>query len=248
MRCCGSLVMLFPAERDILGMTIAVVAVLTMVLGALGALAQTDVRRMLGYLVISGIGVMFAGIALASPAGVSGTIVYAVHSMLVMTALYMASGIAARLRGSFSIAELGGIYRLHLPLAAISLMLFFAVSGLPPFSGFWPKAVLVKASLDVGAWWLAGAILLTGFLTTIAVGRVWILAYWRNDHQAADVPAAQQSGNPVFDYLPLFVLTVLIVVIGILPQQVLSLSQSAAMQLLNPTAYIDSVFPGGGHQ
>ena len=59
----------------------------------MGALAQTDIRRMFGFLVISGVGVMLAGLALGRPLGVSGTILYAVHSMLVMTALYLLAGV-----------------------------------------------------------------------------------------------------------------------------------------------------------
>ena len=249
--------MLFPAERDLLGWVIALIAAATMVLGAMGALAQTDVRRMLGYLVISGIGVMLAGIALASPAGVAATVFYAVHSMIVMTALYLASGMAARASGSFSIAEPGGLYQSHVVLAGITLALFFAVSGLPPFSGFWPKALMVKASLDVGAWWLAAAILLTGFLTTIAVGRVWLLAYWR---PAPAPPEEASTGakaaavtpvhalSPLLDFLPLVMLTALVVLIGIFPQKLLELSQIASEQLLNPAEYIRSVFPTGGLQ
>lgn len=240
--------LLFPAERDVLALAIALIAALTMLLGATGALAQTDFRRLLGYLVISGIGIMFAGIALASNGGISGTVFYAVHSMIVMTALYLASGLAARVSGGFSIALAGGIYRSHVALAAITLVLFFAVSGLPPFSGFWPKVVLVKASLDVGAWWLAGAILLTGFLTTIAVGRVWLLTYWRNaqtDESAVVDPAPVSIW---IDYLPLTLLTAIVVLLGVFPQQMLELSQTAAGQLLNPVDYIRSVFPAGGVQ
>ena len=80
---------------------LAVAAALTMITGSLGALAQTDTRRLLGYLVISGIGAMLAGIAVGGPEAISGVIVYAVHSMLVMTALYLAAGLAARLGGGF---------------------------------------------------------------------------------------------------------------------------------------------------
>jgi multicomponent Na+:H+ antiporter subunit D len=58
----------------------------------MGALAQNDIRRMLGYLVISGIGMMLAGLALGSATGLSGAVFYAVHSMIVMTALYFLVG------------------------------------------------------------------------------------------------------------------------------------------------------------
>lgn len=241
-----TLVMLLPAERAELSSIIAVVAVMTMILGVLGALAQTDLRRLLGYVVISGIGVMLAGVALSGPAGLSGTVFYIAHSIVVMTALYIASGMAARAAGSFSLAALGGLYRSHPLFSALSLILFFSVAGLPPFSGLWAKVVLVKASLDAGAGWLASAILLTGFLTTIAVGRVWLLAYWRPVGQATSSERRPERAIPLSTgYLPLIMLAGLSVVVGFYPDAVIRLAQLAAQQLLDPSAYIQSVFPGG---
>jgi multicomponent Na+:H+ antiporter subunit D len=103
-----TLVMLFPPERAVIADLIAWVALGTMVIGVVGALAQADVRRILGFIVVSGIGVMLVGLALGDAPGLSGAIVYAVHSMLAMTALYLLAGIMRRLGGSYSLHELGG--------------------------------------------------------------------------------------------------------------------------------------------
>ncbi len=235
-------VMLFPLERDDLSLVIAAVGALTMVTGALGALAQTDTRRLLGYLVISGIGSMLAGVALGGPGGIGGAVFYALHSMVVMTALYLAAGLAARLGGGFSLASLSGLYARHALFSALSLMLFFAVSGLPPFSGFWPKVMLVKAALDGGAGWLAAALLFTGFLTMIATGRLFLLAYWR---PAAAAAPSGQAAVPATALLPLIVLTAVSVLIGLFPETLLGLVQQAALTLDEPSAYLHSVFPAG---
>ncbi|WP_275789616.1 Na+/H+ antiporter subunit D [Pararhizobium gei] len=234
-------VMLFPVQRQELGAVMALVAILTMLSGALGALAQADIRRIFGYLVISGIGSMLAGIAIGGADGIGGVIFYALHSMVVMTALYLAAGFAARLGGSVSLHALGGLYTRHGLFAGLSLVLFFSVSGLPPFSGFWPKVMLVKAALDSGAGWLAGALLLTGFLTMIATGRLFLLAYWR----PAPAQASPLMPLPWTDLLPLAMLTALSVVIGLFPESLLSLVQAAAQTLIAPSAYLQSVFPAG---
>ena len=235
-----TLIMLFPVEREELSFVIALAGAATMILGALGALGQSDIRRLLGYLVISGIGVMLAGLSLGSPGGTGGAIFYALHSMVVMTALYMAAGLAGRLAGSFDLARLGGLYTRSALFAALSLVLFFAVSGLPPFSGFWPKVMVAKAAMDIGAWWLAAVVFLTGFLTTIAVGRVFLLAYWRPAGGAL-----ADEAIPASALLPLAVLTALTVVFGLFPETLLSTIQLAAQGLADPRAYIGSVFPGG---
>lgn len=249
------MVMLFPVEREELSFVLAAMAAATMILGALGAIGQSDIRRMLGYLVVSGIGVMLAGIAVGGPGGVGGALFYALHSMVVMTALYMAVGIAGRLSGTFDLNHAGGLYGRAALFSALSLVLFLSVSGMPPFSGFWPKVMVAKAAIDIGAWWLAATVLLTGFLTMIAVGRVWALAYWRpaavpaNANASADTSAdtsADAGSLPASAIIPLGLLVLVSVLVGLSPDPLLSKIQAAAALLAEPSAYVNSVFPEGG--
>lgn len=246
-----TMVMLLPVEREELSFVIAIVACATMILGALGALAQADIRRFLGFVVVSGIGYMLAGIAMGAQTGLSAAIFYALHSIVLMTALYFVAGIAARLGGGFSLHGLAGLYGRAPAFAFLALALFFAASGLPPFSGFWPKAMLVKAALDIGAWWLAGAILLAGFLTTIAFGRVFLLAFWRatpEASEAADGTMSLPARLTAIELAPVVLLTALIVWFGLFPEQIVAVSQQAASGLAEPSSYIRSVFPAGGVQ
>ena len=248
--------MIMPASRDIMADVMATVAILTMITGVAGALVQTDLRRMLGFLVISGIVAMLTGLAVGTEAAAAGAIFYAVHSIIVMTALFMAAGLMCTVAGTYDIRVLGGLYGAHPALAGIFLVLALAVSGLPPFSGFWPKVMLVEASLGAGRPWLAGAILVSGFLTTIAVGRVWLYAFWRGgpegtpDGVAIAVEVRQAGGAAISAgtgatlWIPLLVLAALVVVIGLLPQTMFELTQRGAADLVDPWPYIRSVFGG----
>ncbi|EHS53375.1 NADH/Ubiquinone/plastoquinone (complex I) [Rhizobium sp. PDO1-076] len=249
------MVMLLPIEREALSLIIAIVAALTMILGAMGALAQTDIRRFMGYIVIAGIGNMMAGIAIGGDMAVGAAIFYALHSILLMTALYLVMGEAARIGGSFSLSKLAGLWTSTPAFAALSLALFFAASGLPPFSGFWPKALLVKASLDIGAWWLAGSVLLSGFLCTIGFGRLFLLAYWRPalatgpeatlaaSGQVTFVPPPPVPRTSLWRSAPILLLSGFVVWFGLFPDPLIVVSQQAAAGLSDPTAYILSVFP-----
>ncbi|CAN7220777.1 Na+/H+ antiporter subunit D [Neorhizobium sp. LjRoot104] len=239
-------IMLFPVEREALSLIVAISAALTMLVGALGALAQNDIRRLVGYVVIAGIGNMMAGVAIGTPAAVSGAILYALHSVVTMTALYLVAGEIGRLGGTWALTGLGGLYRKAPLFSGAAFLLFLAASGLPPLSGLWPKVALLKASLDIGAWWLAAAILISAFLVTLALARVFLLAFWRP--QPEPVPEAADAGGAAVDWriaLPLGCLTGLVVLFGLLPEPLLSLAQTAAEGLAQPAAYIQSVFPGG---
>lgn len=242
--------LLLPDARVALADVIALVAIATMLTGVLGALAQTDIRRLLGYLVISGIGSMLAGLAIGTTPALAGTIFYAVHSILVMTALYMAAGVMRGLGGSYSLRELGGLYRASPAFAAVFLMLGFAVSGLPPFSGFWPKVLLVDAALVGGHGWIAASILVTGLLTTIAMGRVWIYAFWRGgaegtaDGQLTSVLVPAPGMTSASIWLPIGLLLGLVILLGVQPEFMMQVSGRGASTLTEPLGYLRSVFGG----
>lgn len=239
-------VLLFPVEREELSLVIAISAALTMIIGGLGALAQNDIRKLAGFAVIAGIGNMLAGAAIGTPAAISGAILYALHSMVTMTVLYLVAGEAARLGKGWTLSALGGLWRTSPWFSGVSLIVFFAAAGLPPFSGLWPKVALLKASLDIGAWWLAAAILVSAFLLTLTFGRVFLLVYWR---PAPGSPTEGATGSDPVETsnwrtaLPLAGLATLLVLFGILPEPLIDLTQQAAAGLANPTGYIESVFP-----
>nr|WP_272210624.1 proton-conducting transporter membrane subunit [Marinicella sp. W31]MDC2876525.1 proton-conducting transporter membrane subunit [Marinicella sp. W31] len=234
------MVMILPADLANLGALVSISAFLTMVLAGLGAIAQHDIRRTVGYVVIVGIGNIFAGVAVGGVSGLEGALVYALHSMVLMTALYFIVGLAGKLAGGFSLVEIGGLYRSNPAFAGLSLAAFFAAAGLPPFSGFWPKAILVRATLDDGSWWLTFAILFAGFCTTIALGRIFLLAYWR---PATEPPAARVK-LPLSQSLPVVALMALVVVFGVYPEPLLTMAGRAVAGILSPEAYFMSVFPG----
>ena len=285
------LLMLFPPQHADLATLIGWVAALTMLVGAFGALAQSDLRRLLNYFVIAGIGTIFAGLAMtgtsapqgaiaaaanaataaattsttgaveaAAPlladtsnlvVGLSGAVFYALHSIVVMTALYLAAGMAARVSGSSSLRAMGGLWRSRPGLAALMLVFLFAVSGLPPFSGFWPKVILVRGAFGAGLPWLGAVILFTGFLMTVASARVFALAFWRSAPEPALAGGTGErfdpegEPSPMLSMLPLIILAVFIVLAGVMPQWLITLTDIAARGIVDPAAYVGSVFGGG---
>lgn len=236
--------MLYPGTFETFQDVLIWIAALTSLLGAAGALASTDIRKILGFLVLSGIGAMFVGIAIATPDGLRGTILYAVHSILVMAALYLAAGVIGRMNGSFDLRSVGGLYRASPFFAAMFLILVFAISGLPPFSGFWPKVILVRASMVAGEGWLTAAYLVSSFIAMIAIGRVWLFAFWRNDLDGKAIPVTGLSLDEARAYLtPIAILVLVIVGLGIIADPAVNLASLAAVGLVDPSAYVTAISP-----
>ncbi len=200
---------------------IGLLALATMLVGSLGALAQDNLRRLFGYIVIAGIGAILAGVAVGGAEGLAGALLYALHSMLVMAALYAVAGLARTYAGSERLTTLSGLWTTRPLFAGLSLMLFLSAAGLPPFSGWWPKVMLIKAALETGWWWLAAGLVVMGLLTTLALGRVFLLAYWRPDEGKAPQPSAPAGGARITLGV-VAVMTALTLGFGLYPQPLIS--------------------------
>jgi multicomponent Na+:H+ antiporter subunit D len=221
---------------------ILVIAGLTMISGALGALAHTDLRRILSFLVISHIGFALMGLGFYMQRGLAGTVFYIVEDMLVFPALFMASGLMQRLGGSFEIGRLGGLYRTQPFVATLFLIPALSTAGVPPLSGFFAKLALIEAGLESGQFLVIGAALLTSLLSLIIVTRIWSEAGWREAGAAEGGPAAAGRRRlPGAAVGPVAVLALLLVLIGLGAGGVYAIAEQAAGQLLDPARYISVV-------
>jgi multicomponent Na+:H+ antiporter subunit D len=167
----------------------------TMLIGILGAVAQTDIRRMLSFTLVSHIGYMVFGIALGTAAGLAGAIFYVAHHIAIQTTLFLVAGLIERQGGSTSVNRLGGLAQRSPLLAVLFFVPAMNLAGIPPFSGFIGKLGLLQAGVADGSQLaltvVAGGVV-TSLLTLLAIARVWTRAFWRPASQEplADTAAA----------------------------------------------------------
>lgn len=224
-------------------------ACLTMVTGVLGAVAQMDFRRLLSFHIVSQIGYLLMGLALGTQLALAGTVFFMVHVILSKSALFLVSGVVYRLRGTYNLKKLGGLYKSNPGLAVIFLVAAFSLAGIPPLSGFWAKFLLVRAGLEAGQYVVVGVALFVGMLTLFSMVKIWTEVFWKpaptEEIAAADLPATGHLvGHAVASLVPLVGLTALIGAMGLLAQQGFALALAAATQLLNPLEYIATVLGG----
>ncbi|HEY2224342.1 Na+/H+ antiporter subunit D [Actinomycetospora sp.] len=191
--------LLFP-DAPVVDDVLMVAALATMVIGALGAIAQEDIKRVLSFTLVSHIGYMIFGVALATPAGVGAAIFYVVHHITVQATLFCVAGLVERIGGSTSMTRLAGLAAASPVLAVLYFVPAVNLGGIPPLSGFVGKLGLVEAGVQDGsvlAWLLVGGAVLTSLLTLYAMAKVWVLAFWRPVDQlpAEDPEDADDAGT-----------------------------------------------------
>ncbi|KAB1659528.1 Na+/H+ antiporter subunit D [Pseudoclavibacter chungangensis] len=189
------------ASNDI-STLLMIVAMLTMVVGILGAVAQAGIRRMLSFTLVSHIGYMIFGIALGTEAGWAATVFYIVHHIVVQTTLFLVTGLIERVAGSSSLTHLAGMLKRAPYIAVLFFIPMLNLGGIPPFSGFIGKLGLFTAGAEVGGWLVYTAIALgalTSLLTLYALVRVWNLGFWRRKDELEDFSSpltAQLTDTP----------------------------------------------------
>jgi multicomponent Na+:H+ antiporter subunit D len=242
--------LLFVQDKAFTHAVILTVAGLTMLAGVLGAAAQHEFRRVLSFHIISQIGYMLMGLGLAgltnSPAlatfALAGSVFYITHHIIVKTNLFLISGVARHLGGSFELKELGGLYRDHPGLSILFLIAALSLAGVPPLSGFFAKLALVRAGLDARQYGIVAVALIVGLLTMFSMTKIWAEAFWKPLDPAR--AALSRVLSPVERRAlrtPIIMLASLTVAIGIGAGPVFQLATRAAEQLTHPETYIHAV-------
>ena len=213
------------------------VALVTIALGAIGAFASHELRRLASYLVVVSVGTLFVGIGLFTREGIAAALYYMAHSTLVMAALFLLADIIAVQRGDSADRLYPGP---ALPRPWLTGSLYFAaaiaVAGLPPLSGFVGKVLILLAGGQGTAWpWIWAVILPASLLAIIALSRAGSMLFWRTEAPVTAPPSPLVATAPVVVLLGLGAMLVLAA--GPVQRYV----DATARQLVNPTAYIDGV-------
>ncbi|WP_460775399.1 Na+/H+ antiporter subunit D [Microbacterium sp. GXF7504] len=176
------------ADNDV-NTLLLIVALATMIVGVLGAVAQAELKRILSFTLVSHIGYMVFGLAIATPAAIGATIYYMVHHIVVQTTLFLAVGLVERQAGTTSILKLKGMMKAAPVLAVLYFIPAINLGGLPPFSGFIGKYALFDAAAQDGSPLMIVLIVggvVTSLLTLYALMRAWNLGFWREDENAEE--------------------------------------------------------------
>jgi multicomponent Na+:H+ antiporter subunit D len=234
--------LLFPPDTRPAAL-ILTLAGLTMVIGILGAIAQGDVKRILSFNIVSHIGYMIMGLGLFSVAGLAAAVFYTVHHIVAKTTLFLTGGLIEHVGGSSALNRLGGMVRTAPVVAVLFLVPALSLAGIPPLSGFVPKFALVDAGLAADEYAIVVVSLLVSLLTLFSLVKIWAGVFWNPAEEEPDAPVHDvgRLGGPALMVLPTVALTALGLAIAVAAGPLYELSERAAVDLLDPSAYIRAV-------
>lgn len=201
-----------------------IVASLSMILGSLIALVQTDIKRLLGYSWIAQAGFILVGLAAASPAGVDSTMFYVISYGFATIGTFAVVAMVRDPNGeATNLASWAGIGR-RSPLVAASLSIFMlGLAGIPLTSGFVSKFAVFVAAIEAGATWLVIIGVITSLIAAFFYVRVVVIMFFAQPTEktaSVVVPSA-------FTTVALAAGVAVTVILGVMPQPVLEVLRSA---------------------
>ena len=203
-----------------------VIAILTMVVGAVLAVTQTDVKRMLAYSAIAHTGFILVGVIALNREGLSGTLFYlATYGFTTMAAFAIVTLVRDSSGEATHLAQWTGLGRRSPLVAGVFSLLLFALAGIPLTSGFMAKFAVFKAGIDGGATALVVVGVVMSAVTAFFYARVVVLMFFNDP--AADGPTVAIPSGLTASAIALGLAVT--VVLGVLPQPVLDLADRAAL-------------------
>ncbi len=236
--------LIFVGNMDYTQILILTLAGFTMVTGVLGAVAQYDFRRLLSFHIISQIGYALMGLGIFTASALAGAVFFIFHVSIAKASLFLVSGAARRLHGTYDLKRLGGLYQAQPILAILFLVSAMSLAGLPPFSGFFAKLGLVRAGLDAGQYVIVAVALGVSLLTLFSMVKIWGEAFWKPipDHGSK---TGELSGSRLGNWLiPIAILSAISVVLGFGAGPAFDIALQAGNQLMDPQMYIQAVLGG----
>ena len=199
--------------RDML----VILAVLSMALGNIAAIAQTNLKRMLAYSTISHMGFMLLGILAGSQNGYSSAMFYVlVYALMSLGGFGMILLLSRAGFESDKLDDFKGLNRRSPWLAFLMLLLMFSMAGVPPTVGFYAKLSVLQAVVEIGYVWLAVAAVLFSLIGAFYYLRIVKLMYFDAPHDAAPISASADT-RVIMSANGLAVLA-----LGILPQPLMA--------------------------
>lgn len=227
--------LIFVFEADMTRNFFIVVAGLSMLFGVIGALSTNDIKLLVAYNVIPSIGFILLGLAVFNANGLAGSTYYLVHDMIIKAALFLIVGVITYVAGTSDLRKMGGLIHHYPVLGWILFIAAFVLAGIPPFSGFIGKLLLLKGSFEGDHIIIVIIGLLTSLLILYSIMKIFIHGFWGEKNDSLQKKSTKGMVGPIVFLL------VFSILMGVGAEFIYPYIDTVSTYLLDPELYIHSV-------
>jgi proton-translocating NADH-quinone oxidoreductase chain N len=218
---------------------LALLGLLTLLIGEISAFCQNNIKRLLAYSSIGQIGLIVFALGMGISNGVTGSLFQLISHALSKSLLFLTVGYMIYRSGSMEISKLEGMGK-RMPFTSLAFTIgAFSLVGLPPFIGFPSKFLIIRAALSKQELFFTVLVVLV-LLGTVIEGayffRVIQVLYFKGNENNL-----KREEAPIPALIPIVILIVLIITVGVYPTPLTRVLNSASSEFLNRVAYIRSV-------
>jgi NADH-quinone oxidoreductase subunit N len=205
-------------------------AVLTLLVGSVLAVVQTDVKRMLAYSSISHAGFILVAVQAATADGTSSALFYlAAYTFMIAGSFGVVTVVGGRGDANHALADYRGLSKRRPVLALAFTVFLLAQAGVPFTTGFFAKFSVIAAAVDARSYWLAIVAMVSAVIAAFLYLRIVVSMYLGDDDAATDQPALPVPAGAI---VAIAVAVAVTVVFGILPGAVVNLARDAVPALV----------------
>jgi multicomponent Na+:H+ antiporter subunit D len=192
-------------------------ACIAIAVGAICALAQRDLKKMLTYIIVAEVGYMVGGAWLGNRAGMTGAILHIVNDALMTLCAFLVVGnIVYKVKG-YAFEDLKGLFS-KMPFTMGAFVIgALSIIGVPPTCGFFSKWYLISGAIQAGHYGFMVALLFSSLVNVILFFRVIEIGYYEpfTDHHGHDHPAEPMAEAPLTMLVPLYVVAAGLILVGL---------------------------------
>src|SRR5699024_4148413 len=170
--------LIFYHEPQITHSVIAVMAILTIIGGSIGAVAFRDVKQVVTYNVVIAVGFILAGLAIFNLESITGGIYYLLHDMIVKALLFLLAGTIIYLTKTSRVDAMSGLIRNYPALGWFFFITVISLTGIPPLSGFLGKVLVGQGALEAGTYILLIFAFLSSMVVLYSLLRIFMGTFW----------------------------------------------------------------------
>ena len=216
----------FGRYEDLWVPMLAVLATITMLYGAVVAIVQRDVKRVLAYSSIAHAGYALVGVVSNSAAGLSGTLWYLLtYAVTTVGAFGAVIALERRRQGEVALVDLRGLGRTSPTLAGILSLCLLSLAGIPPTAGFAGKLVVFQAGVEAGYAWLVVVGVVSSVIAAFFYLRLMGMMFLEEPEDELFEPPVVTTGLSV----SVSVAAALVIYLGVQPDVLLSIAEKTAV-------------------